>query len=163
MIKSQSIYTGVIGGCSCSKKTASLAARLGRFIAEQGWILVCGGRGGVMEAACRGAYSSGGVTIGILPGNSQSEGNPYLTYRIITGLGEMRNSLIVKTSNIIIALAGSFGTLSEIALANLHRVPVVGLDTWDIDSITNNSEPALAAKAKTPEQAVKMVKDILRL
>ncbi|GAG43445.1 unnamed protein product, partial [marine sediment metagenome] len=82
------MYVGVIGGRRCSAEIAELAFELGGLIAGEGWILVCGGMGGVMEQACRGARSRGGVTLGILPGNSRSAGNPYLSYSVVTGLGE---------------------------------------------------------------------------
>jgi len=122
-------YVGVIGGRRCSRETAALAREAGRRIAEAGWILVCGGAGGVMAAACRGAFEAGGLTVGILPGMSREEANPYLTCSLPTGLGEMRNALVVRASSALIALEGSYGTLSEIALANAAAVPVVSLRT----------------------------------
>jgi uncharacterized protein (TIGR00725 family) len=129
------VYVGVIGGRRCSAEIADLAFQVGRGIAEQGWILVCGGMGGVMEQACRGARSRNGVTLGILPGNSRDTGNPYLSCSVVTGLGEARNVVVVKSSRAIIAVDGSYGTLSEIALANAAGIPVVGLRSWQVPDL----------------------------
>ncbi len=120
----------VVGPAKCSEKQADLAEAIGRMIAERGAVLVCGGRGGVMEAACRGAASAGGTTVGILPGTDVGEGNPYLTIALPTGLGEARNALIARSGQAMIAIGGSYGTLSEIALALKAGRRVIGLKTW---------------------------------
>jgi len=120
----------VVGPATCSEKQADLAEAIGRTIAERGAILVCGGRGGVMEAACRGAASAGGTTVGILPGTDVGEGNAYLTVALPTGLGEARNALVARAGQAMIAIGGSYGTLSEIALALKAGRRVIGLKTW---------------------------------
>ncbi len=100
-----------------------------------GAVLVSGGRAGVMEAACKGAVSEGGTTIGILPGNSREEGNEYLTHGIVTALGAVRNSLVVLNGDIVVAIDGGYGTLSEIALAFQYGKHVLGLGSWDIKGV----------------------------
>jgi uncharacterized protein (TIGR00725 family) len=145
-----SVYVGVIGGRRCTAEIAELAFQVGRGIAEHGWILVCGGMGGVMEHACRGARSQNGVTLGILPGNSRSNENPYLSCSIVTGLGEARNVLVVKSSRAIIAVDGSYGTLSEIALANAAGIPVVGLRSWPVQEL-------FTRVVESPQEAVQAV------
>ncbi|MBA7575531.1 hypothetical protein ES708_17361 [subsurface metagenome] len=150
------VYVGVIGGRICSREIGKTAFETGRLIAEQGWILVCGGMGGVMEKACEGSFTSGGITIGILPGNCRKDGNPFLSYSIVTGLAEVRNSIIVKSSNGVIAISGSHGTLSEIAFANLYNIPVVGIDTWELPGPETGERRLNIIKADTPQEAVKL-------
>lgn len=123
----------VIGGSSPTVGEASLAEDVGRRLAEDGVVLVCGGRGGVMEAACRGAKGAGGTTIGILPGSDKSEANPYVDIPIVTGIGEARNAVIARTADVAIAVGGSYGTLSEIAFLLRLGKPVVGLRTWTLE------------------------------
>lgn len=153
------MYVGVIGGRRCSAEIAELAFELGGLIAGEGWILVCGGMGGVMEQACRGARSRGGVTLGILPGNSRSAGNPYLSYSVVTGLGEARNVLVVKSSQALIAVSGSYGTLSEIALANAAGIPVVGLRSWRLDSKENRDQGLFVQEVDSPTEAIQVIKN----
>src|SRR5262245_52136521 len=124
-------YVAVCGPDPCTREVAEQAEEVGRLLAEAGAVVVCGGHGGVMEAASRGA-SSRGMVVGILPGSSRTEGNRYLTVSIPTGMGEMRNALIVRSADAVIAIGGEFGTLSEIALALKIGVPVVGLGTWEL-------------------------------
>lgn len=126
------MYVSVVGGENCSREIYEMAVEVGRRIAEMGAVLVTGGRGGVMEAVCRGAKEKGGVTIGILPGNDRREGNKYLDYVILTGMGYARNVLVVMNGDIVIAIDGKYGTLSEIALALQHGKPVYGLKSWDV-------------------------------
>lgn len=145
------LYIGVIGSGECDSRTADLAFRVGEGIARAGAILVCGGRGGVMEAAARGARDQGGTVIGILPGFDRSEANPHLSYSIITGLAEARNAIIVRSCHAVIAVAGGPGTLSEIGLALRMGVPVVGLETWEIQRA---GEEAPVIRARSPEDAV---------
>ena len=123
---------GVIGGGRCSTKVAQMAEDVGRELAKHGITLICGGLGGVMEAACRGARQAGGRTIGILPGNNAEDANPYVEIPIVTGMGEMRNVIIVKSVQAVIAIDGEFGTLSEIGHALAKGIPVVGLNTWEL-------------------------------
>jgi uncharacterized protein (TIGR00725 family) len=158
---SKSIYVGVIGGRRCGGEIAELAFQVGRGIAGQGWILVCGGMGGVMEEACRGARSQNGVTLGILPGSSRSSGNPYLSCSVVTGIGEARNVLVVKSSQAIIAIDGSYGTLSEIALANAAGVPVVGLRSWRLEPEKNRGQGLFHTIVDSPSEAIRTVKSLL--
>jgi len=143
---------GVIGGGDAGLAQSAAATEVGRLIARRGWHLVCGGLGGVMEAAARGAHEAGGVTIGLLPGNYREAANPFITVPIATGLGEGRNLLIVRTSDLLIAIGGKYGTLSEIALALKTGKPVIGLDSWDIPG---------TVRASSPEDAVRHAKKLL--
>ncbi len=139
---------GVIGAGDAGEEDLKLAQAVGEDIALRGYTLLCGGMGGVMEAACRGAKSQHGTTIGILPGNSKEDSNPYIDYPIVTGMGHGRNVIVAGSSDAIIAIGGSFGTLSEIAFALRLEIPIIGLKTWDVSSNIK--------KAQTPEQAVKL-------
>ncbi|MFA5271061.1 MAG: TIGR00725 family protein [Candidatus Omnitrophota bacterium] len=125
----------VIGGSICSKKDYEIAQEVGRLIAQQGWTLVCGGRTGIMEAACKGAKENYGITVGILPSTDGKEANRYLDVTIPTGLGYARNILVVRASEIIIAISGKYGTLSEIAFAFNEDRCVVGINTWKIKGV----------------------------
>ncbi len=118
---------GVIGGSTCTTEETALAEETGRLLAQRGAVLVCGGLGGVMEAVARGARANGGTTVGILPGADPAAANAYIDIPLATGLGEMRNFLIVRTAHALIAIGGGVGTLSEIALAQRIGKPVVGL------------------------------------
>ena len=122
----------VIGGSQSSAKESKLAEEVGRELAKRGAVLVCGGLGGVMEAACRGASSEGGLTIGVLPGESGREANSYVQIPIVTGIGYARNVVVVKSAQAVIAIGGSYGTLSEIGHALQNGIPVIGLDTWSL-------------------------------
>ncbi len=126
------IFIGVIGAGDCSEDICKLAEEVGERIAEAGAVLVCGGLGGVMEAASKGAKKQGGITVGILPGIDKDHANPYIDFPIITGLGEGRNLLVVRNSDAVIAFPGEFGTLSEIAFSLKLGKPVVGLSTWKV-------------------------------
>ena len=108
------------------------AEAVGAGVARRGAALVCGGLGGVMEAACRGAAGAGGLTVGLLPGEDRAAANPYVRLPVATGLGELRNALVVRTSDVLIAVGGAYGTLSEVALALRMGVVVVGLGTWGL-------------------------------
>ena len=123
-------YVGVIGSGTCTAGTYSVARDLGFEIGKRGWILVCGGLKGVMEAAARGCSEAGGMALGILPGLDKRSANPYITVPITTGLGDGRNLLVVRSSDILVAVAGGYGTLSEMALALKADKPVIGLKTW---------------------------------
>jgi len=125
----------VIGGEMCGPEALVAAERVGAEIARRGATLVCGGRGGVMEAACRGAREAGGHTIGIMPGRGAADSppNPHVEFPIYTGLGFTRNVMVVLSGEAVIAIDGSYGTLSELAFALIHDVPVVGIDTWDFN------------------------------
>jgi hypothetical protein len=108
------------------------AEEVGRLVAEAGGIVVCGGLGGVMEAACRGASSADGIAVGLLPGVERRSANPFVSIAIPTGMGELRNGLVVRAADVVIAIGGEWGTLSEIALAVKTGTPVIGIDTWDL-------------------------------
>lgn len=125
-------YIGVIGASECPVEISNLAREVGHLVAASGCVLVCGGRGGVMEAASRGAREAGGLVVGILPGSRREEGNRYLTVAVATGMGEARNAIIARTCDAIIAISGGYGTLAEIGLALKMGVPVIGLDTWQL-------------------------------
>jgi hypothetical protein len=137
---------GVIGSRDCDARTLEHARRIGELIAGEGYGVICGGMSGVMEAVCRGAAEAGGLTVGVLPGDSPDTANPFVKLRIATGMGIARNVIIVRSSSAVIALAGGAGTLSEIAHCLQLGVPVVGLDTHDVS-------PDIVHVA-TPEEAV---------
>ncbi|MBT8508194.1 hypothetical protein AZH53_07220 [Methanomicrobiaceae archaeon CYW5] len=136
------MQVAVIGAGEANGKELLDAAETGRCIGRAGAVLVCGGRGGVMEAASRGAREAGGMVVGILPG--EGPGNPYLTVVIPTGLGIARNTLVVAAGDAVIAVGGGYGTLSEIAMALKRGIPVFGLGTWDIDGVIPCPSPAEA-------------------
>jgi uncharacterized protein (TIGR00725 family) len=135
----------VIGGSSCTKDEWAIAHETGRLLAGRGAILVCGGLGGVMEAAAQGAKSNGGVTVGILPGTDPAAANPHIDVPLATGLGEMRNLLIVRVAQALIAIGGGIGTLSEIALAQRTEKPVIGLHDSFRNAIEMPRAPSAAA------------------
>ena len=151
-VKDKYIFIAVIGGGEVSPQVARLAEEVGREIARHGAVLVCGGLGGVMEAACRGASGEGGLTIGILPGENRQAANPYVRIPIVTGLGHARNVAVVRSAQAVIAIDGSYGTLSEIGHALQGGIPVIGLNTWSlaIDGRTDDS----IITADSPEDAV---------
>jgi uncharacterized protein (TIGR00725 family) len=126
------LYVGVAGASQPGPGLVDQAELLGRRLAEGGAVVVCGGGPGVMEAVCRGARSAGGTTLGLLPGEDRSDGNPHLSLSVPTGLGQGRNLLLVRSSDALVAVGGGFGTLSEIALALRTGTPVVGLATWSL-------------------------------
>lgn len=123
-------WIGVVGPSEATPEEATRAEQVGSALAEAGAILVCGGLGGVMEAACRGARSAGGLTVGLLPGEDRRAANEWVSVAVPTGLGEGRNVLLVRAAQALVAIGGGWGTLSEIALALRDGKPVVGLDTW---------------------------------
>lgn len=145
-------FIAVIGGSQCSREEARMAEEVGRELARKGATLVCGGLGGVMEAACKGASAEGGVTIGILPGESRRAANPYVQVPIVTGIGYARNVAVVKSAQAVIAIGGSYGTLSEIGYALQGGIPIIGLNTW---SLSRSGQPDdLIILAQTPSDAV---------
>ena len=125
-------YIAVVGPSAGSPSEHVIADEIGKLIAEAGAVLVCGGMGGVMEAAASGCIQAGGKTVGILPTESRLEANPYLTIAVATGMGEARNAIVVRTADVVIAVHGEYGTLSEIALALKVGKPVVGIGTWEL-------------------------------
>jgi uncharacterized protein (TIGR00725 family) len=125
----------VVGAGDANPEQAALAEAVGRELASRGCIVVCGGLGGVMEAACRGAKQAGGTTIGILPGIDRGAANRWVDVALPSGLGEARNALVVRAADALVAVGGGFGTLSEIALALKAGKRVVGVGTWDVEAI----------------------------
>ena len=125
-------WIAVVGPGSASSGELAAAEEARAAIAEAGCGLVCGGLGGVMEAACRGARSRGGLTLGLLPGLDRDEANGWVVVAVPTGLGEARNALVVRAADAVVAVGGGWGTLSEIALAVKTGVPVVGVETWEL-------------------------------
>ena len=146
------LYVAVSGSGAADAEEAAWAEQVGRLLGRAGAVLVCGGLGGGMEAAARGAHEEGGVTLGILPGEDREGANPYLTVSVPTGMGEARNALVVRAADALIAVSGEFGTLSEIALALKTGVPVIGLSTWQLQKAGRRAPPFL--QAGSPEQAV---------
>jgi uncharacterized protein (TIGR00725 family) len=142
----------VAGAGDCSATTAEIAADVGRRIGKAGCALVCGGLGGVMEAACRGAKEAGGLTIGILPGSDPASANPFVDVPVATGLGEARNALVARCCDSLIAIEGGFGTLSEIALALKMGKVVVSLGSWELPMPSG----AKFLSAASPEEAVRL-------
>jgi uncharacterized protein (TIGR00725 family) len=124
-------WIAVVGPGAASGVELAAAEEAGAAVAEAGCGLVCGGLGGVMEAACRGARSQGGLTLGLLPGLDREAANGWVVVAVPTGLGEARNALVVRAADAVVAVGGGWGTLSEIALAMKTGVPVVGVDTWE--------------------------------
>jgi len=145
-------FIAVIGDSHCSADVAALDEAVGHEVARRGAVLVCGGLGGVMEAACRGAKAAGGLTVGILPGTSRRDANPYVDVPIVTGMGEARNVLVVRSAQAVIAISGEYGTLSEIAHALKLGIPVVGLNTWQLAK--DDQERQAIVRAATPQEAV---------
>jgi uncharacterized protein (TIGR00725 family) len=123
----------VIGASSCQHEITEVAEKVGEAIAKKGAILICGGLGGVMEAACRGAKRQGGMTVGVVPQRDSLSANSFVDIVIATGLGEARNAVIVNSADGLIAISGKYGTLSEIAFALKQSKPVAGISTWEID------------------------------
>jgi hypothetical protein len=152
MLKTRVI--SVIGGSRCTAETGKTAQEIGKNIAKLGLILACGGLGGVMEAVAKGAKENGGTTIGILPGDNKKDANPYIDIAIPTGLGLARNTLVVRVADLIIALPGEYGTLSEISFALILNKIVINLSNWDIEG---------AIRVKTVDEAIKHLEKALRI
>ncbi len=147
-------YVAVVGASQAARELEATAEQVGTLLARAGAIVITGGRGGVMAAASRGAHDAGGTVIGLLPGTSRGEANEWVTIALPTGLGELRNGLIVRAADVLIAVGGAYGTLSEVALALATDVPVIGLGSWAIDGIEQTA---------TPEDAVtRALKSVVR-
>jgi uncharacterized protein (TIGR00725 family) len=149
---SKKVLVAVIGGHKCNTKVEEIATKLGNLLAKVGVILVCGGLGGVMMAVSKGMHLGGGITVGILPAEDKNSANPYVDIPIATGLGYTRNTIVVGSADVIIALPGEYGTLSEIAFALNMKKLVIGIGSWDIKGMR---------KAKTPEEAVEALKEFI--
>jgi uncharacterized protein (TIGR00725 family) len=152
-------YIAVIGPGDADEEAEKVAYEAGRLLVAAGAVVVTGGLGATMEAACRGAKEGGGTTIGILPGESRTDANEFVDFGITTGMGEGRNTIIVRTSDGLIAVGGGFGTLSEIGFALKLGKPVVGVHTWEL---SKSGEPASGiVQARTAVEAVKLVLDLV--
>lgn len=155
------VFISVVGESHASAEIAKLAEEVGAEIAKAGAVLVCGGLKGVMEHAAKGAKSAGGTTIGIIPGSKREDANPYIDYPIITGIGYARNKLVIKTGHVVIAVGGSYGTLSEIAFAIGYEIPVVGLNTWQMIHHSGQMDQKVH-RVNTPKQAVELAMKLAR-
>lgn len=153
-MKDKAKLIAVIGSSECSQQEGRLAEEIGRELARKGAALVCGGQGGVMEAACRGASSEGGTTIGILPGDSRQTANPYVQIPIVTGMGYARNVVVVKSAQAVIAVGGGYGTLSEIGHALQNGIPIIGLNTWSLSK--NGQQDSSIIPVQSPADAVEI-------
>ncbi|UCC43887.1 MAG: TIGR00725 family protein [Candidatus Zixiibacteriota bacterium] len=137
----------VVGASKCSRKLREMAALVGKYVAENGGVIVCGGMGGIMEGASRGAREAGGTTIGILPTDNKEDANEYVEYVIPTGFGQARNVMVVRSADAVVAFPGKFGTLSEMALALQAKIPVVSVSAWKLgDEIKHVDDPLEAAE-----------------
>ncbi|WP_435176330.1 TIGR00725 family protein [Halorussus sp. AFM4] len=136
----------VIGGSTVTDERAADAEAVGRLLAERDHTVVCGGLGGVMEAACRGASEAGGRTVGILPGEDRGAANPHVDTAIATGLGHARNALVVMNGDAVVAVDGGVGTLSEVGFAGVYDRPIAGLDTHDAPGVEAVDSPRAAVE-----------------
>jgi uncharacterized protein (TIGR00725 family) len=143
---SRTPYVAVVGPGDASVDELAKAEAVGAGLAAAGAVVVTGGLGGVMEAACRGAKAAGGTTVGILPGASRADANGFVDVAIATGLGEARNALVVRAADALVAIGGEYGTLSEIALAAKAGKPIVGVGTWELDAVEPAADPQEAAR-----------------
>jgi uncharacterized protein (TIGR00725 family) len=150
-------YIAVVGPGEATAGELVAAEAVGRGLAARGAVIVCGGLGGVMAGACRGAKAVGGTTVGILPGNERAAANEWVDVVVSTGLGEARNVLVVRAADAVVAIGGGYGTLSEIALALKAGKPVIGVDTW-----TLGRDPDPIARAGDPDEAATMALAALR-
>ena len=147
------VQVAVIGSGEATKEERNIAYELGREIARKSYILVCGGLGGVMEAACKGAKDNGGLTVGILPGNKKEESNPWVDIKVVTAMSHARNTIVVRSADVVVSVGGKYGTLSEIALAFVVNKPVIGIKTWDIDGVI---------KVRNVKAAITKIKEIAK-
>jgi uncharacterized protein (TIGR00725 family) len=160
MKRDRALQIGVFGASAPSGELYAAAERIGELIALEGATVVCGGLGGVMEAASKGASNAGGMTIGVLPGADPGEANEYVSAAVATDMGHARNTIIVRSSDAAIAVGGGYGTLSEIALAMKCGLTVVGYETWDATGTGELRAPR--HRASTPEEAVKKAVEAAR-
>ena len=151
---------GVIGSSKADPDILALAEEVGSEIAKRGAAVVCGGLTGVMEAVCKGARKEGGLTIGIIPSDSRDDANPYVQIPIVTGMGMGRNVMLVKTADVVIAVGGEFGTLSEIAHALKLGKTVIGLRTWKLERAHTRAIPDLI-EVDSPKKAVDLALSVI--
>jgi uncharacterized protein (TIGR00725 family) len=146
------VHIGVVGEGVCSARVARAAEQVGAEIARAGAVLLCGGLGGVMQAASRGAAEAGGVVVGLLPGFRRADANRWVTIPIVTGMDQARNVVLVRSCDAVVAIGGRYGTLSEIALALKLGIPVVGLRSWRLRQPEGRRVPLVVAAS--PQDAV---------
>lgn len=151
---------GIIGASQASDELCALAEEVGEGVAGRGGAIVCGGLTGVMEAVCRGARGKGGMTVGILPSDDKADANEHIEVPIVTGMGVARNVIIVKTADVLIAIGGQFGTLSEIAHALNMGKTVIALRSWDLEKASEYALKGLV-KVDTAEEAVDAAFDVI--
>jgi uncharacterized protein (TIGR00725 family) len=141
-------YVAVVGSGSVTGELYELAREVGRLVAESGGTVVCGGLAGVMEAAARGATEAGGTAIGVLPDEDRGRASPHLSYSVPTGMGHARNLTVVCSGDVVVAVGGEYGTLSEIGLARKVGRPVIALESWELPGhVTVTSSPEEAVEA----------------
>ncbi|HEX4540004.1 MAG TPA: TIGR00725 family protein [Acidimicrobiales bacterium] len=150
------LHVAVVGAGDADEELAAAAEEVGRRLAQAGAAVVCGGLGGVMEAACRGAKSAGGLTIGVLPGRRRADANRWVDVAIPTGMGETRNALVVLSADAVVAVGGEHGTLSEVAFGLKLGRPVVGLRTWRLVRGDGAADESIVP-AEDPQAAVAVV------
>lgn len=160
MARQRRLTVGLVGGEACTESETKLAFETGRQIARSGAVLVCGGGRGVMEAGCSGAKTASGVTVGVMPGDGpeSSPPNDHLDFVLYTGLGQGRNQIVVLSSDAVIAIGGEWGTLSEIAIAKKHRIPVVLLQSWAVEGPHGQGLDDLPRAANAKEAVAKAVR-----
>jgi uncharacterized protein (TIGR00725 family) len=151
---------GVIGSSKAEPDVLAMAEEVGIEIARNGAAIVCGGMTGVMEAVCKGARKEGGLTIGIIPSDDKMDANPFVQIPIVTGMGMGRNVMLVKTADVVIAVGGEYGTLSEIAHALNIGKKVIGLRTWKLEKAHTKSIPNLI-EVDTPKKAVALALELI--
>jgi uncharacterized protein (TIGR00725 family) len=151
----QPVYVAVIGASQVTADQAEQARAAGRRLAQLGAVVVTGGRGGVMEAACRGAKDAGGQTVGILPGLDRADANPFVDIGLPTGLGELRNGLVARAADAVVAVGGAWGTLAEIAFARAAGKAVFGVGTWELGE---DGVVAVESGAEAAERAVAAIR-----
>lgn len=152
-------YVAVIGASNATEWELGTAEALGRLLAEAGCVIVCGGLGGVMNAAARGAEAAGGISVGILPGDERDSASRHLTVAIATGFGEARNAIVARSADAVVAVGGEFGTLSEIALALKVGTPVIGLGTWELGRDDLDLDPIV--RLESAQDAVAHLRTLL--
>jgi uncharacterized protein (TIGR00725 family) len=153
------VQVAVVGPGEATPEICALALEVGRLLASRGAVVVTGGLGGVMAAAAEGAAAAGGMSIGLLPGTDRADGDPHSTVLIPTGLGELRNAVVVRCADGLVAVGGSWGTLNEIALAQRAEVPVVCLEGWSV--FAADGSPLPLSTAASPAEAVQRVIEII--
>jgi uncharacterized protein (TIGR00725 family) len=151
-------FIGVIGASQPPDELLPIAEKVGEEIAKRGGILICGGMGGIMESACKGAKRSGGLTVGILPTITRDSANPYIDIPIVTGIGYARNIIVVLSSEAIIAIGGAYGTLTELAFALHFNIPVIGIRTWRVESEFTEMKGIIYVDK--PEEAVRIAMEV---